>query len=169
MENFNQQAPVKKRPVFLSVLSILSFISLGFGFLQVLFSFLTGKLSAEQMEQDKIMLAKQMEMMQDSGDQYFSSLMEQLFNVQNYVNENIYMHNTFILVSLILGLFGVIYMMQGFKRGFHMYIIYNIMSILVFYVSVPASEVPSFMIIVNAIFSALFVFLYSRNLKWMDK
>lgn len=169
MENqeFNQQAP--KRPVFLTVLSILSFITIGFGILGSLLGFITGKLSPEQMEQIKVDSAKQIAMFQDQGMDEFSNTFEQLFSMQEYINANFYLHNLVNLAALILGLLGVIYMLKGLKKGFHMYIIYNICMVLIYYVSVPIKDVPTFIIIINLIFSGLFIFLYSRNMKWFTK
>lgn len=169
MENqeFNQQQ--EKRPTFLTVLSVFSFISIGFGLLGTLLGLISGKMSSEQMEQVKIEAARQVESLQSTGMEDFSQLFEQIFRINEYINNNFYVHNLVSLLSLLVGLFGVLFMLRAQKKGFHMYIIYNILNLLLVYVSVPANEVPSFMTISNLIFSGLFVFLYSRNLKWMTK
>lgn len=169
MEEENQQTENKKRPVFLVVLSILSLITIGLGILGALFSFLGGPLSPDEMEEVMVQSAAQMERFNSSGMNSFADTYEQIIKLQEYINNNFYIHNLVSLISLSLGLVGVIYMLQGYRRGFHLYIIYNLSNLLLVYVSVPASEVPSFMMIVNLIFSALFIFLYSRNLHWIKK
>lgn len=169
MEEEKQQTENKKRPIFLTVLSILSLITIALGVLGALFGFITGPLSPDQMEQVMAQSAGQMERLNSSGMNNFADTYEQIIRLQEYINNNFYIHNLVSLISLILGLIGVIYMLQGYRRGFHLYIMYNLSSLLLVYVSVPASEVPSFMMIVNLVFSALFIFLYSRSLHWMKK
>ena len=165
MEEMDQRP--KKRPVFLTVLAILSLITIGLGTLGALFSFVTGPLSPDQMEQVMAESAEQMERFNSSGMNEFAQTYEQIIKLQEYINNNFYVHNLVSLISLLLGLFGVIYMLRGSRRGFHLYIMYNLSNLLLVYVSVPVKEVPTFMIIVNLDFSGLFIFLYSRNLHWM--
>ncbi|MGV3629866.1 MAG: hypothetical protein ACO1O6_01595 [Bacteroidota bacterium] len=169
MEEMDPYTENKKRPVFLTVLAVLSLITIGLGILGALFSFLTGPLSADQMEQVMAQSAEQIEQFNSSGLNNFSDTYEQIIKLQEYINNNFYVHNLVSLISLTLGLFGVLFMLRGQRRGFHLYIMYNLTNLLLVYVSVPVKEVPSFMMVVNLIFSALFIFLYSRNLHWMKK
>lgn len=169
MENQEIPSQEAKRPVFLTVLSIFSLIFIGFSLIGILLGLLSGKLSSEQMELMKIDTYKLVEQFQGSGMEDFSTLFEQSFRMLEYQNNNFWMHNLISLLCFLTGFLGVIYMIKAFKKGFHMYIIYNIIYVLLIYVSVPANEVPTYTIIVNVIFSGLFIFLYSRNLKWFTK
>ncbi|MCE3296487.1 MAG: hypothetical protein K0R65_2201 [Crocinitomicaceae bacterium] len=164
MEQHTEQ---KKRPVFLTVLAILSFITIGLGLLGALFGFLAGPLTADQMEQILAQSAEQVEQFNSSGLGSFAETYEQIIRLQQYINNNFYLHNLVSLAGLVLGLIGVIFMLKGNRSGFHLYIMYNLVNLLLVYVSVPVDEVPSFMMVVNLVFSALFIFLYSRNLHWM--
>lgn len=169
MENQEITPQEVKRPVFLTVLSIFSFIFIGFSLIGILLAMLSGKLSPDQMEQMKVDTYKLVEQFQGSGMEDFSALFEQSFRMVEYQNNNFWIHNLVSLLCFVTGFLGVIYMVKAFKKGFHMYIIYNIIYVLLIYVSVPANEVPSYSIIINVIFSGLFIFLYSRNLKWFTK
>lgn len=166
---FNETEQQEKRPVFLTVLAVLSFITISIGILGGVFSLLMGKLSEEEMEHMLAKSAAQIEQFNGSGMGGFADTYEQIIKLQEYINSNFYAHNLVSLAGLLTGLFGVIYMLKGYKKGFHLYIIYNLVNLLLVYVSVPVKEVPSFMVIVNLIFSLLFIFLYSRNLYWMKK
>ncbi len=157
----------KKRPVFLTVLAILSFISIGFGLLGNVMGLIAGPMSATEMEQVTASSMKMIESMDQGGTNNFSDTFAMAFRMEYYKNLNFYPDKLITILGLALGLFGVINMMKGNKNGFHMYIIYNLISIATIYVSVPPSEVPGFFIVVNVLFSGLFVMLYSRNLHWM--
>jgi hypothetical protein len=165
MENSMEEQ--KKRPVFLTVLAILSFISIGFGLLGNVMGLIAGPMSAAEMEQVTSTSMKIIESMDQGGANNFSDTFAMAFRMENYKNLNFYPDKLITILGFVLGLFGVINMMKGNKNGFHMYIIYNLISIATIYVSVPPSEVPGFFIVVNVLFSGLFVLLYSRNLHWM--
>lgn len=167
MENSNEQEIKQKRPVFLTVLGILSFITIGFGLLGNVTGLFSGPLSEAEMEQVMNQALKSLEPLNASGMNEMSSSFELIFRTQVYINANFYIHTLITIASLAIGLSGVIFMFQAKKNGFHLYIIYNLINVSSIYLSVPASEVPSIIVISNLIFSALFVFLYSRNLHWM--
>lgn len=167
MENLDQHQEQQKRPVFLTVLAVLSFITIGIGILSSLFSLIKGRLTVEELELLKSQYAEQVAALNEAGMHDFAALIEKLYVMQECINANFYVNAFATLLSLLIGLWGVIYMLKGLKKGFHLYIIYNLMSVLLVYISVPVSEVPSFITIVNLIFAGLFVFLYSRSLHWM--
>ncbi|MES2588953.1 MAG: hypothetical protein V4622_08235 [Bacteroidota bacterium] len=165
MENTSEEQ--KKRPVFLLVLAILSFITIGFGLIGNFLGLLAGPMSPSEMENVMASGLKTVESMQNSGMDSFSESFELIFRMQKYINSNFYPHILVTLLSLIVGFIGVLFMLKGNKKGFHLYIIYNLINVATIYVSVPANEVPNVIIISNVIFAGLFVFLYSRNLHWM--
>jgi hypothetical protein len=70
---------------------------------------------------------------------------------------------------LLIGLLGALMMWQAKKLGFHLYIGYSLLAIIQIYFFVSPSDVPSFVVIWGLLMSVLFVFMYSRNLKWMTK
>jgi hypothetical protein len=167
MEDHQLIEQEEKRPTFLLVLCILSFVSIGFGFLGNLSGLFSGPLPSDELEKIMASSLKMVTALQDSGNTDVSNLLEKAIRTQEYINLNFYQHTIITLLSLLVGFIGVFLMFNKSKKGFHYYILYNILSILLVYVSVPVSEVPTFMVMTNLFICALFVYLYSRNLFWM--
>jgi hypothetical protein len=165
----NQQQQNLKRPVLLTVLAILSFITISFGLIGNFLNLFSGPLSAEEMDLVITNSKKILEPFSNTGMSDMTEIFDKTFQMQVYINSNFYMHTLFTLAGLATGFYGVRQMLQAKKIGFHYYIIYNLLSLVSIYVSVPTTEVPSFIIISNVIFSGLFIFLYSINLSWMQK
>lgn len=163
---FNQEKP---RPGFLTVLCVLSFIATGLSLFFGVINLFSGKQSEEQMIDSKVALTQSIGELKKLGMDSWVDMMEKLQAMTVDVNNNFYLAAIVTLLISGLGLFAVYKMFKGFKLGFHMYIIYSLISVAGIYLYVSPAHVPSFMIIVNLIISALFVFLYSRNLHWMNK
>lgn len=158
----------KNRPGLLTVLCILSFISTGLGFLMQLFNLLvTGPVSEDAMIAQRAELATSRNEMKNLGMSGFADVMDQLSSMMVEINNSFYLAGVITLFVSAIGFFGVLDMFKGRKRGFHMYIIYCILSIASLYIYVSPANIPTFMIVVNLIFSGLFVGLYSINLKWL--
>lgn len=164
---FIDQEEPKRRPVFLTVLGILTFVSTGLSVIGLLFSLLTGPQSDDVIENEVAKGMTSVEELRDMGATYMADQMEKIIRLPIYTNEHFYLLQMANFVTLFFGIAGVILMWRGRKIGFHSYIIYSILAVLSVYVAVPVNEVPSLMIILGVIFSALFIFMYSRNLKWM--
>lgn len=156
-----------KRPGFLTTLCILSFISIGIGILSGLANLAMGPTSDEQMKEMRVELTTQTEEMKDMGMDSFANILEQIQSMTEEMNSSFYLATSLNLIIVLLGLFAVIKMMKGFKLGFHLYIVYCLLGICSLYAYVSPGNIPTFLIVVNLIFSGLFVLLYSRNLKWM--
>jgi hypothetical protein len=169
MEEFNQQPMEEKIPTLLKVLSILSYVSIGSGLFSTILALVSGSLNTSELEDMKVESAKQVVSLQEAGMDYLADMVNQVFVMQEFINANYYVHQSITLLCLLLGLFSVIYMVRRLKKGFHMYIIYNLINLVLVYVSVPVSEVPSIMVVSNLITSSLFIFLYSRNFNWINK
>jgi hypothetical protein len=94
-------------------------------------------------------------------------LLEKLKFITKAVNES---YMLFTGVSALISLAGLVSVLLMFKRniyGFHLYIIYSLLSSTSMYLIVSPSDVPSAVVVVNLLISGLFVFLYSRNLPWL--
>ncbi len=167
MEDHQLMEQEDKRPTFLLVLCILSFVSIGFSFLGNISALFSGPIPADELEKIMASSLKMVTALQDSGNTDVSNLLEKAIRTQEYINLNFYQHTIITLLSLIVGFIGVFLMFNKSKRGLHYYILYNIITVLLIYVSVPLSEVPTFMVMTNLFICVLFVYLYSRNLHWM--
>jgi hypothetical protein len=167
MSEFDGEGNREARPGFLTVLSVLSFISLGGGLVSTLISFVSGRQSDEEMLDSKVTFVKSISDLKDLGMDSFVEVMEQLQRMTDQVNENFYLALFITFITSVVGLFGVVKMWQGFKFGFHMYIGYCLLTIAGLYVYVSPANIPTVVVVWNLLLSALFIFLYSRNLKWM--
>ncbi len=155
MENLEQTNP--KRPVFLSVLCILTFIATGFGFLGLLLNLMIGKQSDSEIELANAQMVQLSNDMHSQGMDWLADAIQQASVIAAYYQTNFYAFQFIQLLCLACGLVGAIWMFKGRKIGFHLYIIYNLISLGSIYLFVPVSEVPAYSIVVNGLFSGLFI------------
>jgi hypothetical protein len=168
MENqldYNEQ-PLE-RPTFLKVLCILSFISIGLSLVFSLGSLVGGPQSEDEMIAQKVELLEANDELRDSGMDGFADMMEQMTRMNESINANFYMASVVSILALLIGFYGVFSMWQGKKLGFHLYIVYSLISVGQLYLFVSPADIPSIAIIFNLIIAATFALLYSRNLHWM--
>lgn len=156
-----------KRPVFLVVLSVFSLISISSGLLSSIIGLISGPLQEYQIDEIISQNMSGVAQLNEMGEVYWSDVTLKILNLIKYTNSNFYMDRLINLGAYSLGLYGVIFMLKGKKLGFHLYIVFNLIALVSIYASAPASEIPSFYFILFGITSALFIFLYSRNLKFM--
>ena len=157
----------KKRPAFLTVLGVLSFITIGWTYLQAFISLATGPMNEEQFVEYKVQLTKSINEARDVGMDGVAQIMEKVIVMTEATNANHYLMVVSNLFIATIGLLAVIQMFKGKKIGFHLYIIYSLIAMFQLYIFVSPTDVPTFIIIINAIISGLFIFMYSRNLSWM--
>lgn len=173
MEDFNGEqldsGERASRPGFLTVLCVLSFISLGLSGIGTLGSLMSGRQSEDAMLAQTVEMKSQIAELKEAGMNGLAELLEKINNMGVETNEHFYLATVLGVILVGLGLFAVIKMFKGFKQGFHLYIVYNLLAIISIYFYISPSNIPSFVIIFNVLLSGLFVFLYSRNLKWMTK
>lgn len=159
----------KKRPVLLTVLCILSFIVVGFGLLGVLFSLISGQPSAEEIESAYNQMIQMSGDMRDKQMTTIAQLLEQGAELAMYQQQRYWSVLSINALTMITGFIGVLFMFKGKRLGFHLYIIYNLLSIGGTFLIVPSEMVPMVSVIMNLVLSGLFIFLYSLNFKWMNK
>ncbi|MEJ6584180.1 MAG: hypothetical protein QNL61_01185 [Crocinitomicaceae bacterium] len=156
------------RPKFLTVLCILTFIATGMSLLTGIYNLLiTGRQSKDAMLGAKVEMTQSINEMKDLGMTGFVELLEKIQRMSVEINDNFYFAGLFGLLLTIIGLYSAIRMWKGSKLGFHIYIIYNLLAIGGLYLYVSPANVPSVFVIFNVVLSVAFIFMYSRNLKWM--
>lgn len=158
-----------KRPTFLKVLCILTFVATGFTFLTVVPRLLMGPLSEDALANMVMLFDNFAENMREVNMYSLADFYEKTKLMTIDANQNFYLANSVNLIMTLLGLLAAIRMWQGYKIGFHLYIVYNLIALGGIYLYTPASHIPTAMVIINLLFSSLFIFLYSRNLNWMKK
>ncbi len=156
-----------ERPTFLKVLCILSFISIGLSLIFSLGSLVGGPQSEEEMIAQKVQLLEANEELRDSGMTGMADMMEQITRMNESINANFYSASIVSILALLIGFYGVFSMWQGKKLGFHLYIVYSLISVGQLYLFVSPADIPTIAIVFNLIVAAVFVFMYSRNLHWM--
>jgi len=166
-EEISNVEEVKKRPEFLKVICILSFITIGSNLIFGFIGFLSGPQSDEELLDGKVELAKSIGELKKAGMDSMIEIMEQLNRMTVEINDSFYLASILGLIVASIGLFGVLKMWKGMKLGFHMYIIYSLISVVSIYLYVSPANIPSFIIVFNLLISGLFIFMYSRNLHWM--
>lgn len=168
METIESNDIREKRPTFLTVLCILTLVNVGLALLGEISFAASGPWDQSDFKAHEIEYAKQKaEISKQKLPEFFNEIMESAYQLE------IDMHNNFYLVVIVsfamylIGLFGAIFMLQGRKLGFHLYIIYSLISVGSVYTYSRPENVHVSMIVMGLIFSGIFIFMYSRNLKWL--
>ena len=156
-------------PIFLIVLVILTLLNTGLAFLGGIFSLVVGKPSEKEILESKVQMAKPIIELRKLEMDYFVDVFTKLEAINDAMYANFIMFNLLAVFIAGIGAASAFMMLKRMKLGFHAYIVYSFLSILSVYAFVAPVNVPSILILTNAIFAGLFVFLYSRNLKWLTK
>lgn len=156
-------------PIFLIVLVILTLLNTGLALLGGVFSLVVGKPSEKEILESKVQMAKPIIELRKLEMDYFVDVFTKLEAINDAMYANFMMFNLLGIFIALIGAASALMMLFRMKLGFHAYIVYSFLSILSVYAFVAPVNVPSIFILTNAIFAGLFVFLYSRNLKWLTK
>lgn len=168
--NISQETEQRpKRPVLLTVLCILSFITIGFGLLGVLFTLIGGEPSPEKIQAAYNELIQMAGEMRDKQLTTIADMIEQAADLTVYQQHRYWSVLGINALTMITGFVGVLFMFKGRRLGFHLYIIYNLISVGGMFLIVPSHMVPMVSVIMNLFISGLFIFLYALNLKWMNR
>lgn len=159
-----------KRPSFLTLLCVLTFIYSGFSLISALNSITNGPPSTKEIRIQDAELSKSIkDLKKIEGSETAINLIKKFDEFNKLVSKNFWFFSISSLIISLLGIFAAQRMFTGFKIGFHLYIAYCLIGLLVFYVVIPAQSIPTSMVIFSLIISALFIWMYSRNLSWMNK
>lgn len=156
-----------KRPVFLLVLCILSLVWIGLSTLGGLGNLVSGPESPENMAKTLTEIDASIGQMKSEGMHGFASFTEQLKGIAIIGNRKFYPVQITNLLIYALGIFSVLSMLRGNKLGFHLYIVYSLLSISYWYFFYPLSVIPTVLVVTSFIMSGIFVAMYAANLKWM--
>ena len=156
-----------KRPVFLTVLCVLSFIGTGGMLLSALTGFISGPLSNEELEKSFSTLNSFSSMFGSTEE--LQLVLEKTMEKQRVINEKFYLNSLINTAVYSLGLLGAIFMWKQRKLGFHLYVIYSLLAMSAVYIIVPISLVLQAEIIQSAIITAVWIGLYAINIKHLNK
>ena len=156
-----------KRPVFLLILCILSYCWLLLGISGTIMNYASGPSSEKAIQKEKASLDAEMAELEKQGASDWGPTIEKFKTMVVTLNRKFYYVQAMNLLVFLLGAFAVTYMLIGRKLGFHLYIIYSLLSVCTYYFFMPPSSVPTIIIMFSSCVAALFILMYSRNLKWM--
>ncbi|MEO9257573.1 MAG: hypothetical protein ABI207_04275 [Crocinitomicaceae bacterium] len=169
IDNENTENRVTKPPTFLIVLAVLSFLYMSSGLFASATALFTGPVSQSEMEQIEVGLSNSVNEMNKMGQPAFAGMFETVIKKMHYTNEYVfYKQNALALLVALIGITGIVFMLKLKKMGFHIYIIYCLATVGIMYVVYPINLILNIEVYVSLFFSALFIFLYSRNLKVMQ-
>jgi len=155
----------KKRPTFLTVICILSFIGSGAGLIFWAYTFFTFENAyPKQVEQ----FTEAVEMMEDAGNDsgyLYNSAVNKLVELEAMSNNLGMITGAYGLFAL-LSLIGVFMMFKLMKNGFYLYTFANLFGLLI-----PLALIDFNAMLTNTMigggFSILFIIMYAVNLKHM--
>ena len=158
----------KNKPKSLLILGILTILNTSLAILNGIISLVSGPPGAEQIKKENLEIAKTIvDFRQLDPPPEVMEIIEKIQQISTAVNDNFLFFTGISTLFSIIGLVSVILMFRKEIYGFHAYIVYSILSSISIYFILSPSEVPTPLIVVNLLFSGLFVFLYSRNLAWI--
>ena len=159
-----------KRPSFLTLLCVLTFIYSGISLLGALNDIKNGAPSSKEIRIQDAELSKSIkDLKKIEGSETAIDLIKKYDEFNKLTTKNFWFFSISNLVISLLGIIAAQRMLTGFKIGFHLYIAYCLIGLLVFYVVIPAQSIPTSMVVFSLIISALFIWMYSKNLSWMNK
>lgn len=173
LNEMNEGQVIEKRPKFLSVISILSFVHIGFTIVTSLYGIAGGKLSPEELEVAKLQFAESQEQLDTLAKSekvdmsYWSEVLTKLEIMSDNMYANFVAYNGLMLLVALFAAIAVYLMFIGKKLGFHLYISYCFLYVIQSYFFTAPSDVPTFVIVLNTLYGGIWVFMYARNLKWM--
>jgi hypothetical protein len=145
----------------------LSWVNIGFSLLTGTVKWLSGPLSSAEMKGTKVEMLTLMNEMKDNGMDSIYEFFSKVLHLTEVFNQQHYWVYGLTVLFLIIGLVGVYLMFVGKKTGFHLYIIYCLLTTVHIYFFLSPAEVPTLMTIWSIFISGLFIFLYSRHLSWL--
>lgn len=161
----------KKAPGHLKFISILSIVNIAYSLMVNLQNILKGPLSKMEIKELKAAIYAQSASAEEVGGSAGDMLVDmtdKLARMVDYTNANFVLNYSSSIFILIVGVVGVVMMLNRKILGFHLYIIYSLASIAQVYLIAPAKDVPTFMIVMNVILASIFILMYARHLSWLQ-
>jgi hypothetical protein len=159
----------EKRPTFLLVLCILTFVNTGFTILGGISGLISGPPTKEEIKESNVQMAQSIDQLEKLNIDYWVDVIKRIQLMTEAMYANFAAYNTVSIFVAMAGVAAAALMLKGKKLGFHVYIGYSFLYILQGYLFVSAAVIPSLIMIINLLIAGLFVLLYSRNLNWMNK
>lgn len=154
-------------PKGLMVLLVLTWVNTLFSLVTSIFTLIFMRPSAQDLEQEKLEMAKSIVELKKLGMDSVVSLLERLQAMTEAMQPYFVQSNLINVLVLACGAVAAWFMYQRNQLGFHLYIIYNLASVGSIYLFISPSLIPSVIILVNSLLSVVFVLLYAKHLPWL--
>lgn len=156
-----------ERPKGLTILCALSWISIGISIYFSLMNLVRGPFTSFEIRDMKVQVLEMKQELEAQGMGKLSSFFEKSQEMTIALNEH---HGAVLFVNflfLAIGAVGVWFMFSGRKLGFHLYIMYCLLSVLHPYFFMSGDMIPIISPVMGGVLSLIFIALYSQHLKWM--
>lgn len=170
MEETIQDKPETRRPTFLTILCVLTFIGSGFG----LTSGVSNYINAEQAVNDKAMLQEAIddarEQLEEADGGPALELLDEFSESVNdsYTMENIRVNGLGNAGSSLVTLLGALMMWCLRRVGFHLYVAGSILAMAVPYYAYGSGMIGMMNVLFTGAVGLLFIILYALNLKHLQ-
>lgn len=154
-------------PKGLMVLLVLTWVNTLFSIVTTLFTLIFMRPSAQDLEQEKVEMAKSIVELKKLGMDSFVGMLERIQAMTEAMHPYFIQSNLVNLLVLACGAVAAWFMYRRNQLGFHFYIIYNLASVGSIYLFISPSLIPSVIILVNSLISVVFVLLYAKHLPWL--
>jgi hypothetical protein len=170
-ENYTNKLEKKKTPVFLIVLIILSALYILISIFSTGMLMMNGPKSEETFLMQEVEIARATTEMQSAGAD--ANLTEMIGNMsatglaqEKHVHQNVFWsYHGLLFLASVIGAISLYFMYHLKKLGFHLYIVYTLLTILVSIALIPSEIRLQWAENINIGLSILFVGLYALNLK----
>lgn len=150
-----------KRPTFLTVLCILSFIGIAASLFNAIKTILVPEKIIAKAEQAQLMME---EMGSQSG---FLGQLSQLGQMHPAVLDNLVLLSIVSLVLSLVLLFGIIKMWTLRKMGYYVYVSVKVLGFIIPYIIIRENFLSGIALVISVFFTLLFILFYGLNLKAM--
>jgi hypothetical protein len=155
-------------PRRLKILCILTLINTGIATFGGIVSLISGPPEEKEIRLENNEMKKFIAQMKNLGSSDETiDLIEKFQLITNAIYDNFYFYTSISAILALLGLLSAFFMLRRNIYGFHLYIVYSLLSSASLYLIVSPEELPTAVIIVNLFISGLFIYLYSRSLTWL--
>jgi hypothetical protein len=155
-------------PKRIKILCLLTFINTGIAILGGVFNLISGPPDKLDILKENLEMRGFIAQLKGLGSSNETiELIEKFQLITNAIYENFFFYTTISTLIVFLGFFSALLMLKQNIYGFHMYIIYSLLSSASLYLIVSPEQLPTAVIAVNLFISAIFIYLYSRNISWI--
>lgn len=156
-----------QRPVALTVFCILSWVWMAIYAYGVISDLASGQLSDDDIRQQELVLLESLNDQDPEVMLQSSWVVTESIDMLKITQANFGLLNGINVLQLLIGLAGVIFMFRLKKIGFHLYIIYSLISIIYWTYFFGEFQLGLVMALFSGFFGGLFVMLYAFQLKHM--